>query len=151
MAALREFFSLSPLWMKGAMACAAILFCVLAGLAVAHLRTERPDNVAQTPTTAPTTSAGPEEIKALVDQQVKEELARRKVTEEQRLAENSSQPTNLSQRNVNRSKAVERSASFQPARRPLSKTEREQLAADLRLVSAKNESELELLDDTLNQ
>jgi anti-sigma factor RsiW len=152
MAALREFFTLSPLWMKGAMACAAILFCVLAGLAVAHLRTERVDNVAQTPTTAPAASAGPKEIKALVDQQVKEELARRKIAEdEQRLAENSALPKNPSQRNGGRGKVAERSASFQPARRPLSKTEREQLATDLRLVSAKNESELELLDDTLNQ
>jgi hypothetical protein len=40
---------------------------------------------------------------------------------------------------------------IQKARRPLSKTEREQLAADLRLVTAANESELDLLDDGINQ
>jgi len=41
--------------------------------------------------------------------------------------------------------------SNQKARRPLSKTEREQLAADLRLISVKSESDLDLLDDRINQ
>src|SRR6185295_13368167 len=41
-AALREFFNLSPLWMKGALAFATILFCVLAGLAVARLGDKPP-------------------------------------------------------------------------------------------------------------
>jgi hypothetical protein len=39
----------------------------------------------------------------------------------------------------------------QKSRRPLSKTEREQLAADLRLTSAKNDSDLDLLEDRINQ
>src|SRR6185436_14512991 len=34
MAALREFFNLSPLWMKGAVAFASLLFCVLVVLVV---------------------------------------------------------------------------------------------------------------------
>ena len=34
LAALRQFFDLSPLWLKGATALAAVTFCVLAGLAV---------------------------------------------------------------------------------------------------------------------
>src|SRR5215216_764930 len=33
-AALRQFFDLSPLWLKGATAFAAMTFCVLAGLAL---------------------------------------------------------------------------------------------------------------------
>lgn len=37
LAALREFFNLSPLWMKGAVAFATVLFCIFAGLAVARL------------------------------------------------------------------------------------------------------------------
>jgi hypothetical protein len=36
-------------------------------------------------------------------------------------------------------------------RRPLTKVEREQLAADLRLVAVNNDSELDLLDDRINQ
>src|SRR5262245_28248978 len=34
LAALRQFFDLSPLWLKGATAFAAVAFCVLAGLAL---------------------------------------------------------------------------------------------------------------------
>src|SRR6185503_16194146 len=34
LAALRQFFDLSPLWLKGATALAAVTFCVLAGLAL---------------------------------------------------------------------------------------------------------------------
>jgi hypothetical protein len=39
----------------------------------------------------------------------------------------------------------------QKLRRPLSKTEREQLAADLRLTTAQNDSDLDLLGDRINQ
>src|SRR5258705_13346805 len=75
-AALREFFNLSPLWMKGAVAFAAILFCVFAGLALARLREASP--VAVTPVV---NSTSPEELKALVDQRVQEELKRIKNSE----------------------------------------------------------------------
>ncbi|HKY45009.1 MAG TPA: zf-HC2 domain-containing protein, partial [Pyrinomonadaceae bacterium] len=39
LAALRQFFDLSPLWLKGATACALVAFCILAALAIN--RTER--------------------------------------------------------------------------------------------------------------
>src|SRR6266550_6219601 len=38
LAALRAFLDLSPLWMKGAVGFAAILFCIFTALTVAHLR-----------------------------------------------------------------------------------------------------------------
>src|SRR5712692_5098070 len=37
LAALREFFSVSPLWLRGATAVASLLFCLLVVLAVARL------------------------------------------------------------------------------------------------------------------
>src|SRR6266496_5980054 len=40
-AAIREFFALSPLWMKGALALGSVLFCIFAFLAVARWR-EKP-------------------------------------------------------------------------------------------------------------
>ena len=40
LAALRQFFDLSPLWLKGATAFAVLAFCVLAALAIFN-RTER--------------------------------------------------------------------------------------------------------------
>src|SRR4051812_39972611 len=42
LAALREFFNLSPLWMKGAAVFASLLFCLFAVLAAARLRDSMP-------------------------------------------------------------------------------------------------------------
>ncbi|MEP6819457.1 MAG: zf-HC2 domain-containing protein [bacterium] len=146
MAALREFFNLSPLWMKGAVAFAAILFCVLGGLALARLRDKPPAPVVAVPVTS---TQSPQELKALVDQRVQEELKRIKNSQAQPdvpLTARNSAHKNLAKRTGSTEVALS-----QKARRPLSKTEREQLAADLRLLSAKSDSDLYLLDDTINQ
>jgi hypothetical protein len=147
-AALREFFNLSPLWMKGAVAFAAVLFCVFAGLALARLREAPPRTVAVTPGA---TTNSQQEFKVLVEQRVQEELKRIKDSEAAPapLTANDASPRNPVKRIANRSTQVALSES-QKARRPLSKTEREQLASDLRLVSA-NDSDLDLLDDRINQ
>ena len=150
MAALREFFNLSPLWMKGAVAFAAVLLCVFAGLALARLRAVPPAPVAVTPGA---NISSPEELRALVDQRVQEEINRIKNSEALApapLTANDSSQRNSGKRFANRNAQVALSAS-QKARRPLSKTEREQLANDLRLVSARNDSDLDLLDDRINR
>jgi hypothetical protein len=148
-AALREFFNLSPLWMKGAVAFAAILFCVFAGLAVARLQSKQQRTVVINP---PAHAHSTEEVNALVDRRVKEELKRIKDSEQPAsspvTAQNSA-PTNPRQRIAPRPNVE--TALNHNARRPLSKTEREQLAADLRLVTAKSENDLDLLGDTINQ
>lgn len=149
-AALREFFNLSPLWMKGAVAFAAVLFCVFAGLALARLREAPTASIAVTPGQSTTS---PEGLKALVDQRVQEELKRIKNSEAPPpapLTAKDSSQRNPVKRIANRNTQVALSAS-QKARRPLSRTEREQLANDLRLVSAKNDGDLDLLDDRINQ
>src|SRR5258705_374591 len=150
MAALREFFNLSPLWMKGAVAFAAVLFCVFAGLALARLRGAPRAPVAVTPGA---TISSPEELRALVDQRVQEELNRIKNSGPRApapLTANDSSPRNPVKRIANRNTQVALTESQKPGR-PLSKTEREQLASDLRLVSAKNDGDLDLLDDRINQ
>jgi hypothetical protein len=43
-AALREFFALSPVWMRAATAVAALVFCALAAIAVAHF-TQQPKTI----------------------------------------------------------------------------------------------------------
>lgn len=150
LAAFREFFNLSPLWLKGAVAFASVLFCLFAGLAIARLRDEPLVVVAGPATPAPSQ----EELNALVEQGVQAELERIRNTAEQQqrlaLTADSSSPRNAVKRVASRS-AVAGNATNQKARRPLSKTEREQLAADLRLTSGKNDSELDLLDDRINQ
>jgi anti-sigma factor RsiW len=149
-AALREFFKLSPLWMKGAVAFAAILFVVFAGLALVRLRDKPPSVVVAVPVASPTS---PQELNAVVEKRVQEELKRIKNSDQQLAsspeAANGESPKSPAKRRANRNAEVALSNS-QKARRPLSKTEREQLAADLRLVSA-YDSDLELLDDSINQ
>ena len=153
LSALRQFFTLSPLWMKGSVAFASILFCLLAGLAIARLR-ETP-----APVIVVSNSVTQEQVDAQVQQRVQAEVERR-VKEELERFKNSAepkQPAIATVKKVTRNSGrqsyatVAGNSPLQKARRPLSKTEREQLAADLRLVSARNEGEFDLLDDGINQ
>ncbi len=149
MAALREFFNLSPLWMKGAVAFAAILLCVFGGLALARLRDKPPTGLAAKP---PGSTRSPQEIQALVEQRVQEELRRIKSQEQsQALLTDNHSPQKNSVKRVARESGAVALAPSNVARRPLSKTERAQLAADLGLVSTRNDSDLRLLGDTINQ
>ena len=145
-AALREFFKLSPLWMKGAVAFAAILLFVFGGLALSRLQ-DKP------PTALDASTQSPQELNALVEQRVQEELQRIKESHQQSQAlvtdDHSQQKSSV--KRITRGRSEVASASAPRSRRPLSKTEREQLAADLGLVSAKNDSDLRLLGDTINQ
>lgn len=151
LSALREFFNLSPLWLKGAVAFASVLFFVFAGLAITRLRDKPPVAGAGPATSAPSD----QELNALVQQRVQAELERiGKVNEQQQvksaLAADNSAPKYSVKRSAGHSELAA-NATNQKARRPLSKTEREQLAADLRLTSGKNDGELDLLDDRINQ
>ena len=152
--ALRQFFNLSPLWMKGAVAFASILFCLFAAIAIARLRQAPPPViVVNNPATADQINAQVErQVQSEVDRRVKEEIERLKNAAEPRPGSTlvSDKVAPKSQRQAP-SHASLASNSNQKARRPLSKTEREQLAADLRLITAVNEAEFDLLDDGINQ
>jgi len=151
LAALREFFNLSPLWMKGALAFACVLFFVFAGLAIARLR--------ETP---PVTTATNQVGNINSEQQLRARVA--ELQDELQRVKHSAEPPQVNplvvkndvgrspaQRAMKRDNEVAGTVPSQKSRRPLSKTEREQLAADLRLTSAKNDSDLDLLGDRLNQ
>ena len=145
LAAVREFLNLAPLWMKGAVAFATVVFCVLAVIAVARFRQQQPVVIADAP--APVHSQ--EEIEAIVKQRVQDELERTRNSKTSEVltsadAVNHTNPV---------SKRVSKNSGNLPysARRPLSKTERVQLAADLRLLSSNNDSDLDLLQDRINQ
>jgi hypothetical protein len=146
--AVREFLNLSPLWMKGAVAFAAVVFCVLAAMSVARLREKRPVVIAAAPAqTVPTQ----EEIEAIVKHRVQEELERIrnfKTTEMLATAYDVNHTNPVSKRV---SKNFGSNNPGYSARRPLSKTERVQLAADLRLLSSNTDSDLDLLQDRVNQ
>ncbi|MDQ6653845.1 MAG: zf-HC2 domain-containing protein [Acidobacteriota bacterium] len=155
--ALREFFNLSPLWMKGAVAFASLLFCLLAGLAIAHWQGRPPAAVATNPNSQ---AYSEEQLNALLKIRLQDELQRRKSSAEEGPASHAVVADNTSQhKSVPRAKhsaelvnnVTEHIVSGQKARRPLSRVERDQLAADLRLISSKHDGELELLDDKINQ
>jgi len=144
-AAIREFFALSPVWMKATVGFASVLFCIFAVLAVSSLR-QSPSPIMANSEKQPSAA----EIDALVNQRVKDELNR--INAESKLAtvtQDEVKPINTSSGD-NRGKRTLK-LSGNDARRPLTRVEREQLAADLRLISRPNDNELELLSDAINQ
>ncbi|CAN5721797.1 hypothetical protein BH18ACI4_BH18ACI4_12440 [soil metagenome] len=147
-AAIREFFKLSPLWMKGAVAFASVLFCVVFVLGLTHLF-ESPSAVV----------AGDEkrytekELQAKIEDVLKSGLQAR---EAQKLPIMVSVPANRDQQvkpqrggtNPSRERVA---ANPKVKRGPLTKSEREQLAADLRLILPLDDTDLDLLGDGINQ
>jgi hypothetical protein len=149
-AALRGFFNLSPLWLKGAVAFASILFCIFTVLAIARLRETPPEVMSSR---QPQVSE--REINALIEQRVQDELRRSRESQEATITAGMVNITPSDQMSGSRTPhSVKRQSANAPrhnARRPLTKVEREELAADLRLAPGTNTSELELLDDRINQ
>ena len=142
-AALREFFNLSPAWMKVAVGFASLLFCVFAVLAVLGLRQSSEPAIVKVD---PSPSA--DQIDVMVKQRVEDELKRLKAQSEPAIVDVRPTPIKeASERQPHR--AIVRSQ--KNARRPLTRVEREQLAADLRLTSSPDDNELDLLSDTINQ
>lgn len=139
LAALRQFLDLSPLWLKGATAFALVTFCVLVGIVM--FRSERQVEI---------TNHNPNAIytKDDVNRMVNEALAKAspKPTVETPV-EKSETVKDQKPKNVR----PPSSAQLAKSRRPLSRAEREQLAADLRLLSTSEDEPLHLLGDRINQ
>jgi|SRR5215216_2021893 len=138
LAALRQFFDLSPLWLKGATAFAVIAFCVLAAMVFVNLRS---NNVQVSP--AANTSQAiytQEDVDRLVNQALAKHTTPKPPAGSSQILVDSRKP-----------KRSRNSSANQFAKRPLSRAEREQLAADLRLLSADDDATLHLLGDRINQ
>ena len=136
LAALRQFFDLSPLWLKGAAAFAVVAFCVLAAFAFVKLQ----GNNVQ----VPSSSTGIVYTQDDVNRIVKNVLAE----QENKLSVSGQRITSVESPKRKKSRQSY-SRQFAKSRRPLSKAEREQLAADLRLLST--DYDLQLLGDRINQ
>jgi len=142
-AALREFLNLSPAWMKVAVGFASLLFCVFAVLAVSGLRQSSEPAIVKVDR-----SPTDDQIKVMIEQRVEEEIKRLKAQSAPVVVDNTPGPIKeTTGRRSNR--AIVRYQNS--ARRPLTRVEREQLAADLRLTSSPADDELDLLSDTINQ
>jgi anti-sigma factor RsiW len=138
LAALRQFFDLSPLWLKGATALAAVTFCVLAGLALF-----KSDNNQVASTKVYTEQDLDRVIKEALVQQARVQLPVQTPSSEN-VVVNSPKPKAKNSR-------PSPPAQFARSQRPLSKAEREQLAAELRLLSSDDDATLNLLGERINQ
>ena len=143
LAALREFFSVSPLWLRSVTACAAVLLCVLAIMAISR-SWNKPAQVAKS-------SA---EEKRYTETEFNTEVAKK--VDEFKQSQTSSPPqTNVavnsprvnpsSNQSSPRRHLASTSVASRSQRTPrLTQQEREQLAADLRLIPGMDDAELPL-------
>ena len=140
LAALRQFFDLSPLWLQSATTIAVCLFCLLVG----YIIFRSPERQ------VPITNQNPNAIYTQqdVNRMLSEALA--KATPKPAVETPPEKP--LPVKNQKRQNGRPASSSqFAKSRRPLSRAEREQLAADLRLLSTDEDEPLQLLGDRINK
>jgi hypothetical protein len=133
LAALREFFSVSPLWLRGATAFAGLVLCVLVVLAVSR-PWQRPAPVSASSGAKIYTQA---DLDAIVARTVKTEI--------DKMQQVSSPPANTSTTAQSTSRRAEVASVHSSARsrvKGLTRQEREQLAADLRLIPGTDDEEL---------
>jgi C4-dicarboxylate-specific signal transduction histidine kinase len=130
LAALREFFSVSPLWLRAATGFAALLLCVLVVLTISRSLNQRYSQ---------------QQFDAKVKQQVEQQIARLRDTQVVPKTSNGSTPVKQNSAEI---VAKERPQTTVAARQPktirprgLSRQEREQLAKDLQLIP-RDEDEL---------
>jgi anti-sigma factor RsiW len=145
LAALREFFSVSPLWLRAATGFAALLLCVLGALAISR-SWNRPVQTASRDT----------EVK-YSRQQLDQEVQKQVDAKVAQLNDRQTLPQTIDTAATDKSKenGVQLAANHvqpkTPRPRGLSRQEREQLAADLRLIP-RNDDELPfILSDEPNQ
>ena len=137
LAALREFFTVSPLWLRGATAFAALLLCVLGVMMVARM-SRRPVDIVQTGKHEEVYTQ--QELEAAVSKAVDKKVAE--------LNNSKDAPTSIvatQDKPKSATSGVQFATNQQPKTlRPqrLSRQERNQLAADLRLTASVDEEEL---------
>lgn len=134
LAALREFFTVSPLWLRGAIGFAALLLCVFGVLTVSR-SLSRPVQVANK---VEESKYSKEQFDQAVKNQVDQRLAQLNVPE---TAPKIEVPTPDKAKDNETRIAVNRVQMKTQRARGLSRQEREQLAADLRLIP-RDEDEL---------
>ena len=139
LAAFRQFFDLSPLWLKGATALVVLALFALATVALYQLQTNNQQIASSGVKETPVYTARE------VDRIVKEALAK----QQQQVVPTSVRPDTADVKEAPKRKTVK--TNIQMARRPLSRAEREQLAADLRLLTTRDDLDLHLLGDRINQ
>jgi anti-sigma factor RsiW len=134
--ALREFFALSPLWLRGAAAMASVLFCACAVLAIAYLKNRQPNVVLVIPDNRSTQKQAPEAL--AVEQSPNATAAQKR----EQLVQDQVVPHRITKRT-----SISPGSENARASRPFSPRERQELATDLRIVTAKEEDDLDFTTD----
>jgi Putative zinc-finger len=155
LAALREFFALSPMWLRAATAFASLAICALVVFAAARLvegpRVQVVEKIVE---------KGPSqaEVNALVDKKVQEELAsrtRRDDAQQQQQVASVSAPRDavIESSTAVRSSPISRRSSSVPrhALASVSAQESEQFARDLQLIPTREDENLPRLIDLMDE
>ena len=144
LAALREFFDVSPLWLRGVTAFAGLLFCALVIFAISR-SWQRPVPVA----------SNDGKPKVFTKAEFDEALARELKAQADKIKQASSSPQQepqLVQTSSPRNQFARVRTLNKPRIKGLTQQEREQLAADLRLIPAGDDEELPfVISDQPNQ
>ena len=137
LSALRKFFSVSPLWLRAATAFAALMFCVLVVLAISRSWNKPPPLAANQPKNDVYSK---EKFDAAVANEVQRRIDKLRRNDSSTSSSRTAAKDKPNEKNRQPHLAVNRT---QPKVRPrgLTRQEREQLAADLRLIP-RNEDEL---------
>jgi hypothetical protein len=145
LAAIKQFFDLSPLWMKGAVGLASLLLCVFAVLTVMRMQS---DNVA---VSQPGRFYSDQELASLVEKRVRQRLEELRpiITPTVKDERDGRLPAIATIRR--KPSVIQVTNEREPTRRPLTREERDQLAADLRLISEPGDLDLDLLDDRITR
>ncbi len=143
-AAFKQFFNLSPLWLKGAAAFAVLTFFVLAGLV--FVTSSKKQEVTTTKNDAIYTR---QDVDRLVNEALAKQQQQQQINDKATTTFAAANPPTANppapQKPSNKQSAKQTARN----RRPLSRAEREQLAADLRLISI--DDDLDLPGDRINQ
>lgn len=147
LAALREFFTVSPLWLRGATALAGLLLCGLVLFAISRAW-QRPTIVPVAQTSGEEKVYTASDFKAAVDLEVKNRTDK---IQQQAASQQNSAPVSVP-RSQRRAEVATARTPPRPRVKGLTRQEREQLAADLRLIPGADDDELPfVLPDQPNQ
>lgn len=141
--AIRQFFDLSPVWLKGAVAFASIIFVAAVGFLVINMNASP-----VVPMRAVEQGYSESELKAKIEEGVQARLKELNAPGQSR-QQLVVQAPELVQRPKPRFKSVRSEAKTRRA--PLTKSEREQLAADLGLIFPSDDSDLYLWSEQINR
>ena len=141
--AIRQFLTLSPLWLKGAVTLASILFFAVIAFLVMSLNSKP-----AAPQAGRNKLYSEEEMRARVEAGIQERLHELNSRKDDFVKEPPVPPVA-----VDIQKPKSRTVRFvaKTRRAPLSKSERQQLAVDLGLISPVDDSDLNLLGEQINR